>query len=434
MTTEYPFIHAPYSMATWPTKNTIVDQHSIKKRPGYNTRLRNLGAGVSGLASEIYAMKDGTRFTLYLTNNTVNATYPYSDLCCKQTGTNETFSYATETGDNDDSVASVSGTTVTFKASTVVYSATAIAIGDKFILDIDHSASIEPDTNWATISATANAGGYFTTLTLSASYTGTTGTWTGSEKDCLIRRIYTVPANERWATAIVADKFIFTNGNTDVQYWGGSSYAADLETGAATATKARYCIEYANRLVIADFDSTRNPFGIAWSKEGDPTDWSDVTYGEADLLETKDTVTGLGKVGAQLIVYKRESLSFWYRTGNATIPLARGSHRDGIGMTAPYSLAKYMGANAFLGRDNFYKLEGNEPIPIGNAIRDKFFELSGHTEAEQTWSFVDSNNRLIHWFTDTEEGQYAWVWNYQTEEWTVFKFFDEISGAGRGTF
>ena len=333
-----------------------------------------------------------------------------------------------------DSVASISGATVTFKASTIVYSATAIAIGDKFILDGDDlSASIEPDANWATILATGNAGGYFTTLTLSASYTGTTGTWTGSEKDCIVRRVYTTPSNERWATAVVADKFIFTNGNTDVQYWGGANYAADLETGAATATKARYCIEYANRLVLADFDSTRNPFGIAWSKEGDPTDWSDTTYGEADLLETKDTITGLGKIGGQLVIYKRDSLFFWYRTGESTTPLARGGYRDGIGMIAPYSLAKYMGANAFLGRDNFYKLEGNEPIPIGNDVKDKFFELAGQTEAEQTWSFVDNNNRLIHWFTDTEEGQYAWVWNYQTEEWTVFKFYHEISGAGKGT-
>jgi len=418
LTTEHPFVHSPYTMATWPTKNTIVDQRSIKKRPGYDTIHKNLGAGIEPLHILIYLMKDGTRFTLYLTE---------TDLIQKETSGSNTWSYKTETGDYNSTIASISGATVTGKAGTT-FSTDGVAAGDKFILDTDHSSQIEEDTNWGTILTVDTE----LQLTLTASYSGTTGSWGGSEKNALIRKVYTTPSNERWSWAVVGDKFCFTNGNTDVQYWAGTGYAADLETGAAVATKARYCIEYANRLILADYGSTRDPLGVAWSKEGDPTDWTDSTAGAVQLLETEDIITGLGKIGGQLIVYKRNSIFFWYRTGESTAPIARASYREGIGCIAPYSIVKYLGTNAFLGRDNFYKLVGNEPVAIGTPIRDKFFELTGQTEAEQTWGFVDTDNRLIHWLADTSDGQYAFVWNYQTEEWTVFQYHHEIKCGGKG--
>ena len=43
---QHPSMHMDGSFANWPTKNVIVDEYSIKKRPGYDTADRNLGSGV----------------------------------------------------------------------------------------------------------------------------------------------------------------------------------------------------------------------------------------------------------------------------------------------------------------------------------------------------------------------------------------------------
>jgi len=176
-------------------------------------------------------------------------------------------------------------------------------------------------------------------LVLSGAYSGTAGS-TISE-NFRIRKVYSTPTNEKPWYTIVADKFCFGNGNINAQQYTGSGYATDLETGAATATKARYGIEYANRLVIADYGSTRDPLGFAWSKENDPTDWTDATYGEAQLLQSMDYITGLGEVGAGIIIYKRDSHHVGNRTGRAFDPIEIPLHRLGRGNITPASLIHY---------------------------------------------------------------------------------------------
>jgi len=99
---------------------------------------------------------------------------------------------------------------------------------------------------------------YLTDTDLIRKDTGVGETWTS------VGSGYTVPTNERWTWAVVGDKFCFTNGNVNVQYWTGTGSAADLN--ASVAVQARYCIEYANRLFIADYGATRDPYGVAGSK------------------------------------------------------------------------------------------------------------------------------------------------------------------------
>ena len=415
LTTQYPSIDSPFQMAGWPTKNCLIDERSIQKRPGYDTADRNLGSGVNVQHVLIYQQKDGTRYTLYLTD---------TDLITKKTGAGETWQYLTSTY-TTGLISGVSGVTITGDGDVNWDTGSPdLVAGDKFIIGADHSAAIEEDANWGILSSITND----TTLVLSGAYSGSATS--GAYK---IRRVYSTPSGERWWWAIVGDKFCFTNGNTAVQYWTDSNtYATDLETAKTVAVNARYCIEYANRLFIADYGSTRDPHGIAWSKEGDPTDWTDSTFGEASLLETKDIITGLGQAGSDLVVYKRDSIQIFTMTGVSTSPVQRAQLRRGIGCIAPNSIVTYMGTNAFLGRDNFYELNGGFPDPIGMDIRDKFFEIVGKTEAEKTVGFVDKDLRIVHWLVETNEGKYAFVWNYQTRQWTILKYYHDISCGGTG--
>ena len=77
---HHPSMHMDGSFANWPTKNVIVDEYSIKKRPGYHTADRDLGSAIETQQIALFALKDGTRTTLYLTS---------ANLCQKTTGTND---------------------------------------------------------------------------------------------------------------------------------------------------------------------------------------------------------------------------------------------------------------------------------------------------------------------------------------------------------
>jgi len=244
---------------------------------------------------------------------------------------------------------------------------------------------------------------------------------------------YTLPTNERWATACVDNIFIFTNGNVNVQKYTGTGSASDLD--ATNAVKARFCMEYANRLFLADMylSGVRQPLTIAWSMENDPTNWTDSTAGQLDILETDDYITGMARLGTYLLVCKRESLHLYARSGTATSPIYKVAERRGIGNVAPYSIVEFLGTVAFLGRDDFYVMNGDQPESMGEAIRHKFFDLVDYTEVENTWGYSNPDQHEVMWFVKTVSmGNIAVVFNYMHKEWASYKFADEIVSCGRG--
>lgn len=408
LSTESPSLHVPLQYAGWGSKNGRIDQKSWKKRWGYNTADRTL-ANHTIQAVVLYQLKGGTRNTMYLTT---------TDLALRESS--NTWSFKTEmytTG----TISSISSTTVTGSGTAWDTAVTGVAAGDQFIMDADHTAAGEPDSNWTNIASVTDA----THLELSSAYTKNGSTYK-------IRKVYTTPSNERWSWCIVDDKFIFTNGNTHVQAWIGSNFAVNLETAYTVATKARYCIEYADRLVIADYGSTRDPVKIAWSKNGDPTDWTDATSGSAILLGTENYITGLGKIGTYLIVYRRESIVIGNRTGNSVAPIIFPRERKGIGCVAPWSIVEANATNYFLGRNDFYMMRGDYPEPIGAKIRDKFFEIVEWTEVEKVWGQHFELRNEIEWRANTTEGVYSFVYNYKFNEWTVHEYINDIIASGKG--
>jgi len=288
-----------------------------------------------------------------------------------------------------------------------------------------------PSDTWASI---ASSDDDTKTITLDADYPGSTGTFDGGDKTGYVRHVYTTPTNHRWSWCIVDDKLVFTNGNTIVQYWDGAAdtYATTLETSPSVAKQAHCCIEYADRLIIADYGVVRDPVLIAWSKNGDPTNWTDETSGIATLLGTENYITGLGKIGTYLIVYRRESIYIGNRTGIATAPITFPRERKGIGCVAPWSIVEADGTNFFLGRNDFYMMRSDYPESIGEKIRDKFFDIVEWTEVENVWGQHYDLRNEIEWVANTIEGKFSFVYNYKLKEWSVNEYAHDIVAAGRG--
>jgi hypothetical protein len=116
--------------------------------------------------------------------------------------------------------------------------------------------------------------------------------------------------------------------------------------------------------------------------------------------------------------------------------MAFPSEKRGVGCIAPYSIVPVMGTNVFLGRDDFYIINGNRAEPVDGGretkIRQKFFEIVGKTEAENVWGFENYLENEIIWIANTTEGKFGFVWDYKTNEWVVYQYQADVSGAGRG--
>lgn len=409
LTTEYTPLNQPLTLASWGAKNFRLDEKSARKRWGYGTADRAVGNDIYG--AMLYQTIAGSRFTLYLTD---------TDLIKKETASGKTWSYQTETY-TTGTITTIANTAVTGSGTTWV---TGMA-NDYFVLDEDHVSDVEPDSSWRKIASVTDT----THLTLSSAYEKDVSAVSETYK---IRQVYTTPENERWTWAIVNDKFVFTNGNTNVQSWTGGTYAADLETGAGHATKARYSIEYANRLFLLDYGTTRDPQKLGWSKENDPTNYIDTSAGTAQLFETAGYGTGLGKSGSSLLVFQEDLINFFDRTGILTSPISRTVQRTGVGNIAPYSIVDVRGTCAFLSRDDFYIIDGDYPKSIGEKIREKFFDIVGKTEIKKTFGAHISELNEVLWITNTTEGKLCFAWNYKYDEWEVYEFAADITAVGKG--
>ena len=412
-----PSINAPFPFGYWGSLNFRIDQHSIQKPWGYHTADRQNLGNVQHII--LYQIIGGTRYTCYLND---------ADLITKETSGSNTWSYTTDTyvtGNITDIVNDGGGAGMArvTGSGTAWNTAPKMAAGDKFIITAEHSPALEPDADWYTIESVDSD----TSLDLTANHSHV---FTGGSKTYKIRKVYTTLTNERWSWCVVNDKLVFTNGSTNVQYWDGvNTYATDL---SASAIKARYCMEYANRLIIADHGTTRDPVGVAWSVNGDPTDWTGVGSGSVTFMETKDFIAGLGKVGANIIIYFKDSIIAGYRTPQANPAIVFPIYKRGVGCVAPYGIIEAMGTNFFIGRNDFYMMDGDTPRPIGEKIKDKFFDIVGYTEIKRTFGFENNITHEVIWIANTDEGKLAFVYDYRRGEWSVYEYGHDISGAGTG--
>ncbi len=352
----------------------------------------------------IFRKSNGAKYTIYLTE---------SDAIKREDAEGKTWRYITET-ETGGTIVSVSGSTVTGSGTT--WQSSGVAAGDYFILDSDHIPDEEPAAKWVEIDSVDAED----QITLVDSY-GSSGS--GTYK---IRKVYPLTINDRWQCAVVNDNFCFTTESVPVQKWTGSDYASSLD--AVNAHDAKYCISYDDRLLIA-----QGTYRVKWSKLLDPTNWIDNTAGEKDFIETDDFISGFGKVGDKIVVLKEETLVFGYRTGDALTPFAFPTVRPGIGCVAPYGIAEFMGTIAFIGRDDFYRIEGDQPVAIGERIRHTFFDIAKEVEITKAWCGVNYVLYEITWVANTKSyGKLGFTWNWKHDEWQIAQYGQDMTAFGRG--
>ena len=420
---EAPPFNAPALGAQWPSSNVRVSMARVERRWDTQT-YRTLADGDVVQYCPIFKMSDGTYALLALTN---------TDLIIIRPDAGETYSYLTDSY-KTGTISDISGYTVTGVGT--AWLSSGLNPGDKFILDADLSAKVEPDTHWATIASIDTD----TRIFLTDVYTGTLGTPTPATYRA--RKVYACPEGERWQYAVVAGKFCFTNSNCNAQYWdgidpelttpAGDHFAKDIDV--VHARQAKYCIGYANRLLLADlYDSdiaAVNHWLLRTSAEGDPLNYTDSTAVDYKFEETQEPICGLGVSMGQLVVYKKTMYYIGSRTGTATDPLEFKGPYSGVGLYAPYSLVNIVGNNAWLGAEDFYIMNGDVATSIGSSIRHKFFSIVNEDQLSRVFGMNSIRHSEALWVADTSEGQKVIVFNYKENQWGMYDFSPALTGVG----
>ena len=425
-------INADPASSQWPSKNQKASSQRIMCRWDHVV-YRTMDPLQVIQHVPVFRAHDGTYWSVILTKTDAAVIVPAKTFrfITKMFSTG-TVTAITKPSSNGDSVVTATGVTFTDPGGP--------SPGDKFILDQDLGEEVtagvfdgdedneQPTTPWAVIKSVGAS-----TLTLTGNYLGTTGA--GMTQAFRIRLVYNVPSGERWQYASVAGKFCFGNGNDYVQVWDGTGTCTDLNT--TYARQARYLTAFADRLLLADLliSGNRNPWTMRWSKIGDPTDWTASSAGSKSFIDTEDPITGMASAGGMMFIYKKMMYHIAKETTDPTAPIQFIQDQKGTGVWAPAGLIAFNGTNAFMGLNDFYVIDGDTPVAIGDPIRYKWFNTIADTELVKVFGCHNARYHELVWVALTSEGQVMISYDYKEKCWNPYRFDEQdplalVTGLG----
>jgi hypothetical protein len=214
----------------------------------------------------------------------------------------------------------------------------------------------------------------------------------------------------------------------DVSYWEADG------TGVVTPAdlidvQARCVLNHYSHLVLGYLteSSVVSRTRIKWSKVGDPTDFTSVTSGFVDLIDTPGEVVALASIQDRLIVMKSDAIyEGIYVGGNDTFKFSLLASTQGC--LATNSVVDVKNTLFFLGKDNIYRFDGREFQPIGDPIKREFFgpgvtvskfnlkycQATYVPQTEQVWFAIPSGS---FWAFD------IYIYDIDTNSWW-HKFFE----------
>ncbi|OOZ38342.1 hypothetical protein, partial [Solemya elarraichensis gill symbiont] len=291
------------------------------------------------------------------------------------------------------------------------------------------SAPVQVDTDYAALAATCRGAALVVKIdgtrrffagTAAALFEGSGGMWTDVTRTS--GGAYNVGTSYSWQFAQFGDITIAVNDGDTMQSIGAGSDFADI-TGAPKAA----LVEVVNNFVIvADTeDGVYGDQGDRWwcSAKDDYSDWTPAISTQCTtgrLVEVSGPILALKRLGNNLVAYKETGIFIGQYVGSPAVwswSLVPGD----IGVQSPDSVVDIGGAHLFIGNEEIYYFDGTRPVPIGNDVKNWFFDDLDISYIQDITSLHDRANSLVYWFyhSDGAAGTLdtALVYNYKYKKW-----------------
>jgi hypothetical protein len=236
---------------------------------------------------------------------------------------------------------------------------------------------------------------------------------------------------DRFATAVVAEKLLFSQGVDKVQVWDGITSGFDAVS--PDAVPANVLFELDRRLIAANtIEGGERAFQrVRWTGPLDPADWTSFSAGQIDLFNDLGPINGGAKLGLYGFLWQKKGIVQVVPTGVGTRPfafIAMSSRSKGL--VYPGTLAVSGETQAcYVGKDNIYRFDGSSSESIGDfplsgrqriGARSRIFsDLSRSNKREPLGyysSAIKGNPFNAYWLVIPQVC--TWVLNFDELNWT----------------
>jgi hypothetical protein len=251
-------------------------------------------------------------------------------------------------------------------------------------------------------------------------YEGSGGAWTEVSRSVApaSATTYTGVSDSVWRFAQYGDVSLATSGNDTVQKSVSSGQFTDL-TGAP---KANLIETVAGFVMLGGYNAgTDTPDGLFWSGLYDYTTWTpsvSTGCGNVRLLDTPGRITAIKRFGSMLVAYKDDSMYLGsYEPGLLWTFQLVSSKAGAVSQECVVSTGV---SHVFVGNDNIWTFDGaSRPVPIGEEIREWFFDDLSLSYRHRIQATYDRNNALVYIYYSSASATLdrCLVYNVKANKW-----------------
>lgn len=263
-------------------------------------------------------------------------------------------------------------------------------------------------------------------------------------------------ADDRWSWALATDVNLFTNNSgtallisngsdQEIYFYEGHSgdyFRPSLELAAVDAAgfdfpafvSVREIEEFWNHFFFLDYtDSTaRMAKSLAFADFGDLDDWIEGTSGAAFLSDSLGEILRVKKLGSDLIVYSKNTITTGRYTGLPALFVWPTLVFE-TGLYAPKAIWDFVNIHYFLSTDlKIYGYPGGRQlIDIGLQVEDALFAEFNASKKAGIVAGIDSIRHKLYFFGPNQSDDYAktyYCWNYKNplKPWEYGRFTHDV--------
>jgi hypothetical protein len=214
------------------------------------------------------------------------------------------------------------------------------------------------------------------------------------------------------------------NGTDTPLQWTGAGNVATWTAAAGTLPNGKYIIAHGNRMWVANVPAagTSDPGStLYWSDLGDPRTW---TAANVNMLDPNDgdEITGLGKVGSYLLVFKRRKTFLIYDSDIG----ANRRISDSVGCCSNRSITETPSGTFFLTLDRgVYRTDGSRMDLVSDNVAPTISALSTTQREGAAGAFFNDHYYLsagsVTLDYDATLGSW-WLHDFVANQWAVMRF------------
>lgn len=230
----------------------------------------------------------------------------------------------------------------------------------------------------------------------------------------------------RWRFAAFGNTSLAANKTAQLQYSNSGSFAA------VTAPKAALVEVASGFVMLANCDDTGAGLGTSYGDQ--PHRWwcsqsfnatgsfapSVTTQATTGLLvDAPGAITALKRLGQNCVAYKNRAIFLGTYVGSPVVwqwLLVPGE----IGAPSNEAVVSIGSAHLFIGYEDIYSFDGSRPVPIGDGVKQFFFNRLNKSYAHLIQGTHDAINGIVYWSYPSLQStscDSVLIYNYKSNKW-----------------